>query len=675
MEKTAYQELNRKNLVALFEGGDKRSRALGFELEHILLHKGTHAPVSYDEPGGVHDVLERLKPFYEHVHYEGENIVGLSREGAVISIEPAAQLEISAGPFRTVHEIEKSYLRFRDELDPILDEFGLETPMLGYNPSACAKDLKLVPKYRYDCMTRFLGAEAYEGICMMRGTGSLQISIDYRDEADALRKLRIAEAIAPILALICDNSPIYEGEERKANLVRTAMWSGMKQDRVGTVPGSLSPDFTFADYADYIMTRGAILVPDENAEGGWRYVADQTFDEVYADREMTRVELEHALSMVWPDARLKNFVEIRPADAMPFEYCLAYAVLIRALFYSDRNLGVLESLLSNVGEDDVREAKAALIEKGYGAQVYGRPVEFWTDMLVVLAQGSLEPGEWIYLEPLSSMTRYRFTLAGIWPRLMEKRTKMPAGSSAAPVIGVVPRYDFEWTGLAIADGYLSGLLETGAVPIVLPATSDPVHIDRIVAFCDGFLIPGGQDIDPAQYGCRRKPRTHRSATARDAMEQALVKAAIAADKPVLGICRGMQSLNVALGGTLHQDIHAEQDEAALQHVQGRPFDMPAHMVEVAEGSLLESCVGAPRLGVNTIHHQSVDKLGEGLVVCATSPDDGVIEGIELPSASFVIGVQWHPEHMWRTRPHSKRLFKALVDAAIASRDRNQATDS
>ncbi len=668
MEKTAFNVLNRKHLIELFEGGDKRARSLGFELEHVLLHKGTHGPVSYDEPGGVHDILERLAPFYDERHYEGENLIGLSREGAAVTIEPAAQLELSAGPFQSVFEIEAAYLRFRDELDPILDEFGLETPMMGYNPSARAKDLKLVPKFRYDCMTKFLGAEAYEGICMMRGTASLQISIDYRDEADALRKLRIAEAISPILALICDNAPIFEGEERTANMVRTAIWAGMNQDRVGTVPGSMAADFTFEDYADYIMTRGAILVPDEQAEGGWRYVAGQTFDEVYADREMTRAELEHALSMVWPDARLKNFVEIRPADAMPLEYCLAYAVLISALFYSDRNLGVLDAMLSQVCEDDVREAKAQLMEKGYGATIYGRPVDFWADLLVVLAYGSLEPGEWPYLEPLASMVKYRFTLAEIWPRLMEKRNEMPAGSPMAPVIGVVPRYDFEWTGLAISDGYLSGLLETGAVPIVLPCTNDPEHIARLVKACDGFLIPGGQDIDPARYGARRKPHTHRSATARDAMEQALVRAAVAADKPILGICRGMQSMNVALGGTLHQDIHAEHGGVALQHVQGRPFDMPAHMVELVEDSKLAQFVGATRLGVNTIHHQSIAELGEGLVVSAVSPDDGVIEGIEIPDARFVIGVQWHPEHMWRIRPHSKRLFKALVDAAIAARE-------
>ena len=658
-----FHNVNREKLTSYFERGDKYTRTLGFELEHILLHADTGRSVSYSEPGGVRDVLVKLAEKYDHALYDGDDIIGCESPREVVTLEPAGQLEISLGPCDSVFDVERLYLGFRDKLDPILEQFGLETPMLGYNPSAKASDLELIPKFRYDCMTKFLGAEAYEGICMMRGSSSLQVSIDFRNEADALRKLRIAQIIAPILALICDNSPMFEGEERTCNMVRTAIWAGMNQDRVGTVPGSLSPTFSFTDYADYILSRGAILVPDEMAAEGWRYVGDQTFDEVYADREMTKAEVEHALSMVWPDARLKRFVEIRPADAMPLEYALAYVVLVRALFYSDRNLDVLESLLASVGGEDVRVAKEALMEKGYGAKIYGRMAEFWADLLIVLASGSLEEGEGVYLEPLASMVRYRTTLADIWSRLMEKRSMELVGVSEAPVIGVVPRYDFEWTGLAISDGYLSGLLEAGAIPIVLPATHEPEAIERLVAACDGFLVPGGQDIDPGRYGKRRKPHTHRSATARDQMEDILIRTAVAADKPVLGVCRGMQSLNVALGGTLHQDIHADHSPESLPHVQGRPFDMPAHMVDVVDGSKLAECVGAPRLGVNTIHHQSVAELGEGLVVSAVSPDDGVVEAIEMPGKRFVVGVQWHPEHMWRTRPHSRRLFSAFVNAA------------
>ncbi|MBO4352119.1 MAG: glutamate--cysteine ligase, partial [Eggerthellaceae bacterium] len=336
--KTKFHDINRKNLVAYFEKGDKYTRSLGFELEHIILHAGSGEKVSYSEPGGIRDVLIKLSEKYDRVLYDGEDIIGCESPQEVITIEPAGQIEVSLGPCMSVFEVERIYLGFRSKLDPILEEFGLVTPMLGYNPSAKVDDLELIPKYRYQCMTKFLGAQAHEGLCMMRGTASLQVSIDFRHEADALRKLRIAEIIAPILSLICDNSPVYEAEERTFKLVRTAVWAGMKQDRVGTVPGSLSKDFSFADYADYILSREAILVPDADAAEGWRYVANQTFDEIYADREMTKAEIEHALSMVWPDARLKNFVEIRPADAMPLEYSLAYVVLVRALFYNDRNL-------------------------------------------------------------------------------------------------------------------------------------------------------------------------------------------------------------------------------------------------------------------------------------------------------------------------------------------------
>ncbi len=659
-----FKKLNRQQLVDYLRGGCAFTQKLGFELEHIVLHRDG-SPVSYSEPGGIGDVLTQLSSAYDHVTLENGAIIGLASEGEAVSIEPAGQLEISAGPFSNVFDVERAYVGFRNKIDPILEQHDLVTPMLGYNPAAKAADLELVPKFRYECMTRFLGAQSPSGICMMRGSSALQVSIDFESEGDALRKLRIAQAIAPILALMCDNSPVFEGEERSCNMVRTHVWASMKQDRVGTIPGSMKAGYTFADYADYILSRQAILVPDEREQSGFRDVGEATFDEVYADRAMSQAELEHALSMVWPDVRLKRYLEIRPADSMPIEYCLAYVVLLRALFYSKRNLEVLETLLANVDEGHIVQAKDVLMQRGYGAEVYGRPCEFWTDLLMVLAEGSLAPGEWSYLEPLASMVKYRFTLAEIWPRLMEKRTAMPAGCADAPVIGVVPRYDFEWTGLAVSDGYLSGLLESGAVPLVLPLTSDPAHIARIVEACDGFLIPGGQDIDPARYGARREPGTHRSATSRDAMEQALVRAVVKADKPLLGICRGMQSLNVALGGTLNQDIDRIGQLPVAGHVQGRPFDMPAHMVDIVGETKLAEVVGAPRLGVNTIHHQSVAKLGEGLVVSAVSPDDGVIEGIELPSARFIVGVQWHPEYMWRTRPHSKRLFRAFVKACRA----------
>ncbi|NPD31740.1 C26 family cysteine hydrolase domain-containing family [Eggerthellaceae bacterium zg-997] len=662
-----FAAINRAKLVAFFRAGVKDKQMFGYELEHIVLRKDTEGPVSYDEPGGIREVLERMAPRYERRISHDDDLMGLVRGNEVVSLEPAAQIEVSAGPFSKVSDAEQSYLSFRESLDPVLEELGLFTPMVGYNPSVKASELRLIPKFRYDSMDRFLSAEAYAGVTMMRGSASLQVSIDYHSEQDALCKFRIAEAIAPILALMCDNSPLYEGEVRTSQMVRMGVWDAMNQDRVGVVPGSLDPDFSFERYADYILSRGAILVPDGDE---WRYVGNQTFYEVYADREMTDFEVEHALSMVWPDARLKNFVEIRPADAMPFDFSLAYVTLIKSLFYGPANLEVLDALLRGVTEDDVRAAKHDLFRRGYAARVYGRSMEFWVDLLMNLAVGAAGPDEAFYLEPLQSMTRNRFTLADAYqdPGKREpgydEKIQAVLERSGAPRVGIFPRYDFELTGISLSEGYTTGVLAAGGLPVVLPLTDNPRMLEKIVEVCDAFIIPGGQDIDPNFYGQKRNLRLHRVTRQRDEMELALIPRILQARKPILGICRGMQALAVANGGTLFHDIHLTHPESAIGHVQGRPFDAPRHEVEVVPGTRLAQITGRRRFGVNTIHHQSVKDPGANMVVSARA-DDGVVEAIEMTGDTFVVGVQWHPELLWRTEDSSHSLFRALVHAAVS----------
>ena len=408
---TGAQKRNRENLIAYCNAGCKSRRTLGFELEHILLHRETNAPVSYTEPGGIHDILERLSPHYRKVGYEGDQIVGLVRCHETITIEPAGQLEISAGPYESIAEVQKAYENFRSLLDPILDEFNLYAPLVGYNPSSKAADLELVPKYRYKYMSEFLGKQAYSAICMMRGTASLQISVDYENEEEALRKLRVAEKITPLLALMCDNVAVFETNPVEGHIARTGVWSGMWQDRVGTIPSSLDPAYSFADYADYILTREAILIPDAECEGGCRFVGAQTFDEIYADRIMTTEELEHALSMVWPDVRIKQFVEIRPADAMTPEYSYAYTALIHSLFYNEEALKQLDAELAAVDFDAIHAAKDAIMASGYNAEVYGRPAHAWADSLIELARKDILEEDLTYLQPLAQLVEARQTLA------------------------------------------------------------------------------------------------------------------------------------------------------------------------------------------------------------------------------------------------------------------------
>jgi len=238
-----------------------------------------------------------------------------------------------------------------------------------------------------------------------------------------------------------------------------------------------------------------------------------------------------------------------------------------------------------------------------------------------------------------------------------------AAPSNLPRIAIFSRFEDDQTKISISVNYAKAILTAGGLPVILPSTSDPRMLQSIVAGFDGFLIPGGHDVDPFYYGERRTSNADTSAPERDMMELASVPLILQADKPLLGICRGNQVINVALGGSLHQDIHAANPDA-LEHRQQPPYYQMAHGVRIQEDSLLAKAMGATEIVTNSVHHQAINKLGDGLVANCWATD-GTIEGIEMPSKRFVVGVQWHPEYLWRTDRSELNLFRALVDAARA----------
>ena len=176
---------------------------------------------------------------------------------------------------------------------------------------------------------------------------------------------------------------------------------------------------------------------------------------------------------------------------------------------------------------------------------------------------------------------------------------------------------------------------------------------RALLECDGLLMPGGVDIEPARYGQETHEKCGKIDLARDAMEWWILEAFLPTGKPVLGICRGIQTLNVFLGGTLHQHIEGHSDFKS----RSKGF----HKVIVTPGSRLREIVNTETLTVNSLHHQVVDSLGKGLEVCAVS-EDGFVEAVVHRSHPFCLGVQWHPEHMSRTDKRQQKIFDAFVNA-------------
>jgi putative glutamine amidotransferase len=214
--------------------------------------------------------------------------------------------------------------------------------------------------------------------------------------------------------------------------------------------------------------------------------------------------------------------------------------------------------------------------------------------------------------------------------------------------------------VALATLYPEAIERAGGIPVIVPLLR-PDGIDALLDRVDGVCLPGGPDVQPAVYGAEPHPELGPTEPRVDAVELALVRAADRRKLPILGICRGMQLLNVARGGTLHQ--HLPDVVAGIEHRQPDHGSIPTHRIETASHSRLRATLGGPALEVNSFHHQAVEKLGKGLVATAWA-EDGTIEAIENPSDRLVIGVQWHAEGLLAHDP----LFELLVAAAAGAEE-------
>ena len=233
-------------------------------------------------------------------------------------------------------------------------------------------------------------------------------------------------------------------------------------------------------------------------------------------------------------------------------------------------------------------------------------------------------------------------------------------SSRKPIIGVTPLWDAERNSVWMLPEYLDGVRAAGGVPVVLHLAADGGDVEALADTLDGFLFTGGPDIAPALYGEDDKVGLTVLCPERDALESSLLQAVLRTDKPILGICRGIQFFNAALGGTLWQDIPSQHPSEVI-HRQPKPFNTPIHSVSLS-GSLRE-LLGKERIMVNSHHHQAVKDLAPGLSPMAVAPD-GIVEAVEMMSGSrFFWAVQWHPELLFDKDPDSLAIFQHFVSSA------------
>lgn len=231
-----------------------------------------------------------------------------------------------------------------------------------------------------------------------------------------------------------------------------------------------------------------------------------------------------------------------------------------------------------------------------------------------------------------------------------------------PIIGITSSMEIDESYYMVDSNNIKAITQAGGLPVILPYLPVEKAIEQIANTIDGLYATGGYDIDPTLFGEEPHPNLGTIIPARDAFEIALMKRLLARGKPVLGVCRGCQILNIAVGGDMYQDIYAQISQPLLQHSQKAPNDHASHFIDIVKGSILHRLTGAEKIRVNSRHHQA-NRHVPGPFQVSGKASDGIIEAIESKEHRFALGLQWHPENLAVSKDkHAQQIFQGFIDS-------------
>lgn len=391
-----------EEIVKYIKSGEKSVEdfKLGIEFEHFVIDKNTFETISYYGKDGVAETLKDLEKNNWVATYEGEYILGLTKENKNITLEPGSQFELSLKAEKDIGDIEREYLGFLDEIVPLLESKGQALIAVGYHPMTKINDIKLLPKKRYDYMFNYFKKRGTHAHNMMKGTAALQVSIDYKDEEDYKKKFRVTNALSPILYSLFENAIIFEGEEYKHHNLRAFIWKNCDTDRSGIAEGALKDDFGYEKYAEYILNRPPIFIIKK---GKLEFTDEKLVKEIFNPEDYEIEELEHLLTMFFPDVRTKRYMEIRMMDAVPYPLNFAAMAFWKGILYNDEILNKVYDYIADLNIEDIDNTKNEMFEKGLNAHYKEGTILEAAKYLVDLAKTGLKEEEKKYIYPLEEM--------------------------------------------------------------------------------------------------------------------------------------------------------------------------------------------------------------------------------------------------------------------------------
>lgn len=335
----------------------KSEHKIGVEFEHFILDKDLNAVPYYGE-NGVEKILYDLAENNWEKEYERNHLVALKSDNKAITLEPGAQLELSINPFSQIKKIEDIYLNFLEEIKKILANYNYKLAVLGYQPKTSINDIKMLPKKRYDFMYKYFKNKGRYAHNMMKGTASLQMSIDYKNEKDYIKKMRVGYFLSPLIYYLFDNTPFFEGKTSSRESVRAEIWQNCDNQRSGLINGIFDREFGYREYAEYLLYVPPIFKKKNNK---LIYTAEKKAKDVMDSNK--KEEIEHFISMVFPDVRTKKYIELRAADALPYPYNLGLVAFLKGLFYSKDNLNYLYKKSLEYNQSEFKDFKDKIIYK------------------------------------------------------------------------------------------------------------------------------------------------------------------------------------------------------------------------------------------------------------------------------------------------------------------------
>jgi glutamate--cysteine ligase len=396
----------------------------GAEFEQFAIDRRTGRPLPFPGPGGIREILQNLTDRYDwEPHFEQGELTTLSRNGATVSLEPGGQVEFSTPPEASLAALAAAYSRYTREIHSVVDPTRVAWVPAGVIPTCPVQDIVLGVRRRHQVMAEYLPAHGPMALHMMKATASTQVAFDYSDEADAMRKFAVGLTLGPVVNAIWANSPVYDRRTTEWVSYRGCIWRGMDPVRSGVLVPLLERGLSFQTWIDYLLDVPMLF---HCIGGHFEQAHGCTFRQFMAKgiggHFPTGVDWELHLTTVFPEVRLKHFLEVRGADANPLPLAMAVPALWKGLLYGDNALNAAGELAKAFRVQDLPAVCEAAYREGLSAEYRGKTLLEYAREVVRLASAGLDSDEEkAFLEPVWEILERGTSPGGEWVEQCEGR--------------------------------------------------------------------------------------------------------------------------------------------------------------------------------------------------------------------------------------------------------------